>query len=87
MSDDFDDDVTLDDTFDDFEKKDQTLGDMWRDNPLFKIGAIIAAVVVIFVVISFVTGEERRGPDSSYVGGAPNVSSAPGTDKATPAYI
>ena len=55
MSDEFDDDVNLDDTFDDFEEKKSsgTLGDMWRDNPVFKIGVIVGAVIVIFIVINF----------------------------------
>lgn len=89
MSDEFDDDVNLDDTFDDFEEKKSsgTLGDMWRDNPVFKIGVIVGAVIIIFIVINFISGDGEAPIDQSYVGAAPSVSSAPGTDKASPAYI
>lgn len=85
MSDDLDDDISLDDSFDDFEKKEGTLGDLWRNNPLFKIGVIVGAVILIFVVISIFSGGE--GPvDQSWVGAAPDVESTPGTEEVSPEY-
>ena len=87
MSDDFeDDDISLDDSFDDFEKKEGTLGDLWRDNPLFKIGAVIGAAILLFVVISMFGGGSEPVQDS-YVGAAPDVVSTPGTEEASPAYV
>ena len=87
MSDDLDDDLSLDDSFDDFEKKEGgTLGDLWRDNPLFKIGAIVGGVVVLFLLISMMGGDNAP-VDESYVGAAPDVVAAPGTEEASPAYV
>lgn len=86
MSDDLDDDISLDDSFDDFEKKESTLGDLMRDNPLFKIGAIVGAAVLIFVVISMFGGDDTPVQES-YVGAAPDITATPGTEEASPAYV
>jgi intracellular multiplication protein IcmE len=92
MSDEFDDEVSLDDTFDDFKEggDKKTLGDAWRENSLFKIGAVVGVGVLVFGVISMMGGsaEDPSGPASrSYLGEASSVSVAPGTEEASPAYI
>ena len=86
MSDDLDDDLSLDESFDDFEKKDNTLGGMMNDNPLFKIGAVVAVGILIFVILSLFGGGDEA-TDQSYVGPAADVKSTPGEDESTPAYV
>ncbi|MEZ5815335.1 MAG: type IV secretion protein DotG [Alphaproteobacteria bacterium] len=86
MSDNLDDDISLDDSFDDFEKKQSTLGDLLRENPLFKIGAIAAAAVLIFAVISMFGGDEKP-IEESYIGAAPDIKAAPGTEEAPRSYV
>lgn len=86
MSDDLDDDMSLDESFDDFEKKDRTLGDLWRDNPLFKIGSIAIAAVLIFVLISTLGGDQEP-VEPSVIGAAPDIKATPGTEEASPEYV
>ncbi len=87
MSDDLDDDLSIDDSFDDFEKKEGggTLGDLWRDNALFKIGVIAGAGIFLFVLISFLGGGDDELAPSS-VGAAPEVTSTPGSEGASEVY-
>ncbi len=89
MSDDFDDDE-LDiegSSFDDFEQKDSaTLGDLWRNNSMVKIGVIAAAAIAILgIIIMF--GEEERPPDMSLVPSGSSVNAPPGTEAASEAYV
>ena len=84
--DDLDDDLSLDDSFDDFEKSEGTLGDLWRDNPAFKIGVIVGAVVLLFIIISFLTGGDDP-VEESYVNPGSDVTTTPGTQEASPAYV
>ena len=88
MSDDLDDDISLDDSFDDFDKKEggSTLGDMWRENAMFKIGVIVGGVVLLFLVISLLGGDDTPTAES-YMGAAPDVQATPGTEAASPAYV
>ena len=86
MSDDLDDDISLDESFDDFEKKDRTLGDLWRDNPLFKIGSIAVAAVVIFLLVSTFGGDSQP-VEESYIGSTSDIKATPGTEEASPAYV
>lgn len=89
MSDNEDEDFDLDDgSFDDFEKSGgggNTLGDLWRNNPLVKVGTIIGAGVLIFVVISFFGGAEED-PSFSLVQSGSEISAPPGTTEVTPQY-
>jgi intracellular multiplication protein IcmE len=89
MSDEFDDEVSLDDTFDDFKEggDKKTLGDAWRKNSLFKIGAVVGVGVLVFGAISLMGGEKAAPTARSYVGESSAVSVAPGTEEASPAYI
>lgn len=86
MNDDLDDDLSLDGSFDEFEKKEKSLGDMWRENPLFKIGVIAVSAVLIFIIISLFGGNDDK-IDPSYIGATPDIVSTPGTDEASPAYV
>lgn len=87
MSDDLDDDeLNLDESFDDFDKKERTLGDLWRESPLVKIGVIIGGIVLIFLIIMMFSGGDKK-LDPSYIGASPDLTSVPATDQASPAFI
>lgn len=89
MSDDLDDDdISLDDSFDDFEGKEGggTLGDLWRDNAMFKIGVIVGGVVLLFLIISLFSGDDTPTAES-YVGSTSDLTSTPGTEEASQSYI
>ncbi|MCB1721949.1 MAG: type IV secretion protein DotG [Alphaproteobacteria bacterium] len=86
MSDDLDDDLSLDETFDNFDKKGNTLGDMWRNNPAFKVGVIVVGAVLLFLMITLLGGDDTP-VEESYVGAAPDITSTPGTEEASPAYV
>lgn len=74
-----------DEEFGDFDQGGQTLGDLWRNNPLIKVGAIVlAGAAVIFVLYAFSGQEDPLG--QSYVGSASDVSAPPGTEEVSPAY-
>ncbi|MBL4803769.1 MAG: type IV secretion protein DotG [Alphaproteobacteria bacterium] len=87
MSDDLDDDLSIDDSFDDFEKKEggNTLGDLWRDNALFKIGVIAGAGILFFVLISFLGGDEEK-TQPSMVSPAADIKAPPGSEGASEIY-
>jgi intracellular multiplication protein IcmE len=80
---DLDDDLdveTFDDSgFDDYSKK-GSLGDLWRNNPMVKIGAILA-LFALFVggIILFGGGGEK--PPASMVSSGMDVTEAPGTSE------
>ncbi|MGB0719023.1 MAG: TrbI/VirB10 family protein [Bdellovibrionales bacterium] len=83
-----DDDLDMDEaSFDEFDEgKSRTLGDMFRDSPLFKIGVIVGAIILIFGVIMMFGGSERD-IDPSRVSTAPEITTPPGTENASPEYI
>ncbi len=65
--------------FDDFNKK-GTLGDLWRNNPMVKIGVILAGFAIIVGALILFGGKEDRFPPSA-VGTAADVSEAPGSSE------
>lgn len=74
-------------SFDDFEKKKAaTLGDLWRDNTMVKVGVVIAAAVAIFGTIILFGGKEVA-TTPSLVAPAAELNAPPGTQEANPAYI
>ncbi len=74
-------------SFDDFDKKKkQTLGDLWRDSPVVKIGVVAAAGAAIFGTIIIFGGKEVP-MNPSYVGEGAEISAPPGTEDASPAYV
>jgi len=90
--DDFGDDVDL--GFDDFDadfdspdKDGKTLGDLWRDNPLVKIGVILIAAAVIFGIILMFGGGGDNQSQPSLVTGGSDVSATPGEQGATRDFI
>ena len=80
-NDDVDNDLDVedfDDTgFDDYSKK-GTLGDLWRNNPMVKVGVILAGVAVVIGAFILFGGKEAPPPQSA-VAGAKDVSEAPGS--------
>lgn len=88
MADDVNDDgLELDEaSFDDFEKKKGTLGELWRENAMVKVGVVVAAAVAIFATIILFGGKDMP-IDPSYVSGGSDISSPPGTEETSPAYV
>ena len=89
MSDDLDNDEFENDGFDDFDEGGEgsgTLGELVQQNPLLKIGIVLGAAALIFGTIILFGGEEEVDQYSS-VGQAPEMTVAPGTEEASPAYI
>lgn len=86
MSDNLDDDLNLDNTFDDVEKKKGSIGDLVRDNPMVKVGIVAGAAVLIFGAMAIFGGKEKP-VDQSYVGEAADVVAPPATEGASPAYV
>ena len=65
--------------FDDFNKK-GTLGDIWRNNPMVKIGVILAGFAVVLGAIILFGGKEKP-PTQSVVSGTSEVNEAPGSSE------
>lgn len=88
MSDNLDDDeLDLEEaSFDEFEKKDKTLGDLWQENSLLKVGAVGVLAVAVFGAIMMFGGEDVP-VEMSVVSPGADVSAPPGTEEASPAYI
>ena len=74
-------------SFDNFEKKKGTLGEMWREKPMFKVVAVVGAAVLIFGFIFMLGGGDDSPAPVSVTPSASEITSAPGTQEASPAYI
>lgn len=74
------------DGFDDEQSSSGTLGELVQSNPLVKVGIVLAAAALIFGMIILFGGKEEKQASSS-VGGAPDLTVAPGTEDASLAYI
>lgn len=75
------------DDFDGFDQPEKgTLGDLWRNNPVVRIGVIALAVIFIFGTIIIFSGGEDD-PQKSVVSGGSSVTSTPGGENASEAYI
>lgn len=89
MSDDLDNQDFEDDAFDEFDEGDEgggTLGELVQSSPLVKIGVIFGAAALIFGTIILFGGEEEA-VTRSQVSTAPEMTQAPGTEAASPAYL
>ena len=89
MNNDLDNQDFDDDAFDEFDEGDDgggTLGDLVQSNPLVKIGVIFGAAALIFGTIILFGGEKEKESFSN-VGAAPDMTVAPGTEAASPAYV
>ena len=78
MSDDFN--APGDDDFDDS----VGIGEVWRNNPLLKVGAVVVGLGAIVTGLIMFTGEEAQGPMSA-MRPPPPVTDTPGQD-VDPAY-
>lgn len=79
------DDFGGDPGFGDFDQDENknTLGYLWRNNPLVKAGSVLLiAALLIGIVIFF--GMERQRPDQSLVAAGTDVTQAPGTAEVSP---
>lgn len=79
IDDNFDDDFS-DGGFDDFNSEPNSLGDIWRNNPLVKIGAIFLGVAVLIGAVMMFGGEDET-LEVSRIGRTAEVNQAPGTDE------
>lgn len=88
MIDEFDDDLDLEgDSFDEFDQGEKkTLGDLWRENSIIKIGVIGAAAIAVLGAV-FMFGEKEVPVETSVVAVNSDVRGTPGAEEATPAYI
>ncbi len=82
---DFDLDGFDDGGFDDLDDQKGTIGDLWRNNPLVKIGVIaVGALLLIGGIIMF--GGKSENTPSSRVAGVRDISEAPGTSEVSETY-
>lgn len=63
-----------------------TLGDLWRNNPLVKVGVILIAAAIIFGIILMFGGGDKQDTPSVVTGGS-DVSATPGETGATRDFI
>jgi intracellular multiplication protein IcmE len=70
--------------FDDFSNK-GTLGDLWRNNPMVKVGVILAAFVVIVGGVILFGGKAEDLPVSR-MGSGNDLTEAPGTSEVSESY-
>lgn len=83
---DFDFGMGDDDDFEDFnDNGGNTLGDLWRNNPLVKVGVIFGVIVVIFGIMILFGGDDEEAQQSLVSGGS-EIAATPGTEQASPAY-
>lgn len=78
------DELGNDSGFDDFSKK-GTLGDLWRNNPMVKVGVILAAFVVIVAGVILFGGKNEQLP-SSRVNSPSDLTEAPGSAEVSASY-
>ena len=89
MSDDLENDDFENDGFDEFDDGDsspETLGQLVQSNPLVKVGVVLGAAALIFGTIILFGGDDEKAQYSS-VGSGPEMTVAPGTEDANPAYV
>lgn len=87
MSDFDDENIDLeDDSFEDFDKSEKSLGDLWQSNPLIKFGTLGVAALAVFGAV-FYFGQEPVQTGPSVLPQGSDVSAPPGTEEASPNYI
>lgn len=83
MSNDGDNDLDIepfdDAGFENYSKK-GSLGELWRTNPMVKIGALLAGLALVVGAVILFGGKEEKEPPS-YVSSGSDVSEAPGTSE------
>ncbi len=70
--------------FDDYSEK-GTLADLWKNNPMVKVGVILAVFILIVTAIILFGGRDASLPVSK-VTRSSDVTEAPGTSEVTPAF-
>lgn len=63
----------------------RTVGDLFRDSPLVKVGVIVGVLAVVMGIILLFGGEKETRNKSS-IGRGSKLSEAPGSEDVTPAY-
>jgi intracellular multiplication protein IcmE len=74
-------------SFDNLEGKKGSIGAMWKDKPMFKVGVVVAAAALIFGTIILFGGSDEQKPGISLVPEGTELTAPPGTEEASPAYI
>ncbi|MCB1682650.1 MAG: hypothetical protein H6858_09730 [Rhodospirillales bacterium] len=86
MNDDLDEEIIgSEEGFDEFVQK-NTLGDLWRNSPVVKVG-VVGLVVLVFVGSLWFFGKAKEKTPDSMVPAPSQVSAPPGTAEASPAYV
>lgn len=84
-SDGFDDDGFDDGGFDELSEQQGTLGDLWRNNPIVKVGVILAAFAFLVGGIILFGGKNENLPVSR-VASSRDITEAPGTAEVTESF-
>jgi intracellular multiplication protein IcmE len=71
--------------FDDFSSNKGTLGDLWRNNPMVKVGVILGAFAFIVAGVILFGGKDKAPLESSVTGNS-DLSEAPGTEEVSESY-
>ncbi|MCB1840227.1 MAG: DotG/IcmE/VirB10 family protein, partial [Alphaproteobacteria bacterium] len=86
MNDDLDEEIIgSEEGFDEFVQK-NTLGDLWRNSPVVKVG-VVGLVVLVFVGSLWFFGKAKEKTPDSMVPAPSQVSAPPGTAEASPIYV
>ncbi|MGM0422109.1 MAG: TrbI/VirB10 family protein [Pseudomonadota bacterium] len=64
----------------------ETIKRLWNENPLFKVGVVVVAIVAIYIGYSVFFSDDQANLDVSHVPGAQEVTSAPGEEDTDPEY-
>lgn len=56
-----------------------SLGDLWRNNPIIKIGVVVVAIIAVMIGLVMFGGDKDKGPESR-VGNAVDEREAPGQE-------
>lgn len=83
-SDEFDDDFD-DGGFEGFGQSDNTLADLWNNNPIVKVAVIGVGVIILVGGIVIFSGGKEKVP-TSRVASAPELTEAPGTSEVSEEY-
>ncbi|MCI5060379.1 MAG: DotG/IcmE/VirB10 family protein [Alphaproteobacteria bacterium] len=81
----FDVDDFDDDGFDDLATTENSLADLWKNNPFVKIGVILGALALLILGIILFGGKNEKDP-TSRVARSRDLTEAPGTAEVTEAY-
>lgn len=73
--------------FDTVDGSQSSLGDVWKNNPMIKIGLVVGAFAAIIGSIILFGGSETKAPDSVVSGGQADLKAPPGTETLSPAMV